>query len=36
VVLAARPAGIPKLSDFSLDATPLPEPADGEFLIEAS
>jgi hypothetical protein len=36
VVLAARPAGIPKLSDFSLDAAPLPEPADGEFLIEAS
>lgn len=32
IVLAARPAGWPKESDFRLEETPIPEPAAGEFL----
>ncbi len=31
--LAARPVGLPKASDWSLVEEPIPQPADGEFLI---
>ena len=34
IVLAARPRGFPKTEDFRLQASPLPEPADGHCLIE--
>jgi NADPH-dependent curcumin reductase CurA len=34
IVLAARPEGIPKPSDFRLVETPLPQPAAGEFLVK--
>lgn len=33
IVLAARPAGFPKESDFKLVETPLPQPKAGEFLV---
>jgi NADPH-dependent curcumin reductase CurA len=32
--LAARPEGEIKDSDFKLITTPIPEPADGEFVVE--
>ena len=32
--LAARPEGEIKDSDFKLVTTPIPEPADGEFVVE--
>ena len=32
VVLAARPEGAPKESDFRLEEAPVPTPGDGEFL----
>jgi hypothetical protein len=34
VLLAARPAGAPKESDFRIVETPLREPADGELVVE--
>lgn len=34
VLLAARPSGFPKPEDFRLVETALPEPGDGEFLVE--
>src|SRR5579864_793712 len=34
--LAARPAGLPKESDFSLVEAPLPEPGDGQALVKTS
>lgn len=34
VLLAARPVGFPKESDFQIVETAVPEPADGEFLVE--
>ena len=36
VLLAARPIGFPKESDFQLVETPIPSPADGQFLVGAS
>ena len=33
IVLAARPSGLPKESDFRLVEEPLPEPGDGELLV---
>lgn len=33
ILLAARPVGFPKLSDFRLQETPVPEPSDGEILV---
>lgn len=36
ILLAARPAGFPKLTDFRLVETPIPEPAEGEFLVGIS
>jgi NADPH-dependent curcumin reductase CurA len=33
VVLAARPKGLPQLTDFRVEAQPLPRPADGELLV---
>jgi NADPH-dependent curcumin reductase CurA len=33
VVLAARPNGLPKLSDFRLEDAPIPQPQDGEVLL---
>ena len=33
VVLAARPLGLPKASDFRLEEAPIPVPADGEALL---
>ena len=35
IVLAARPVGLPKPSDFRLVETPIPEPGPGEMLIRA-
>jgi len=32
ILLAARPTGFPKLTDFRLVETPIPEPAEGQFL----
>ncbi|MEP1208934.1 MAG: NADP-dependent oxidoreductase [Rhizobiaceae bacterium] len=32
IVLAARPQGAPKASDFRLETVPMPEPGEGEFL----
>jgi NADPH-dependent curcumin reductase CurA len=34
IVLAARPYGLPKLSDFRLEKENLPEPASGQILLE--
>ena len=34
-VLAARPEGAAKASDFQLKEEPLPEPAEGEVVVEA-
>jgi NADPH-dependent curcumin reductase CurA len=34
VVLAARPSGLPKLSDFRLEEAPIPKPKDGEVLLQ--
>jgi NADPH-dependent curcumin reductase CurA len=34
VVLAARPAGLPKPSDFTLEETPVPEPGEGQVLVK--
>ncbi|MBC7800718.1 MAG: NADP-dependent oxidoreductase, partial [Gemmatimonadaceae bacterium] len=34
IVLAARPDGRPKPSDFRIERTPIPEPKDGEILLE--
>jgi len=34
VVLAARPSGLPKLSDFRVEETPMPRPAEGEVLLK--
>lgn len=36
VVLAARPVGVPKPSDFRLEEAPLPLPGDGECLVRVS
>jgi NADPH:quinone reductase len=36
IVLAARPAGFPKPGDFRLEEHPVPEPAEGEFLVGVS
>jgi NADPH-dependent curcumin reductase CurA len=36
ILLAARPTGFPKLTDFRLVETPIPEPAEGEFLVGIS
>jgi len=33
ILLAARPVGFPKLSDFRLQESPLPQPSDGEILV---
>ncbi len=33
IVLAARPVGRPKTSDFRLETVPVPEPADGQVLL---
>jgi NADPH-dependent curcumin reductase CurA len=33
IVLAARPSGLPKPSDFRLEEAPIPQPADGEVLL---
>jgi NADPH:quinone reductase len=35
IVLAARPAGMPKESDFRLVVSPVPKPASGEVLVRA-
>src|SRR4051794_12549079 len=34
IVLAARPNGLPKLSDFRLEEAPIPQPQDGEVLLK--
>ncbi len=34
IQLAARPVGFPKLSDFKAAETPIPQPAEGEVLLE--
>jgi NADPH-dependent curcumin reductase CurA len=34
IVLAARPVGEPKPSDFRMEQAPIPEPGDGEVLVE--
>lgn len=34
VVLAARPQGEPKLTDFRLETLPVPQPGDGEILVK--
>ncbi len=34
VVLAARPKGLPKASDFRLEEAPIPQPQDGEVLLQ--
>jgi NADPH-dependent curcumin reductase CurA len=34
IVLAARPKGLPKLSDFRLEEAPIPQPQDGEVLLK--
>ena len=34
IILAARPEGLPKETDFSLVEAPVPEPADGQFLVK--
>jgi NADPH-dependent curcumin reductase CurA len=36
ILLAARPAGFPKPTDFRLVESPIPEPAGGEFLVGVS
>lgn len=36
IVLAARPVGVPKPSDFRLEEAPVPEPGDGECLVQVS
>lgn len=36
VTLARRPSGMPVPEDFSLDSRPLPDPAEGEALVEVS
>ncbi len=36
VRLAARPEGLPKDSDWAFDETPVPEPGEGEVLVELS
>ncbi|MBL4597789.1 MAG: hypothetical protein JKX93_02345 [Rhizobiaceae bacterium] len=33
IVLAARPVGEPKPSDFSLETCPIPSPGEGEILV---
>jgi NADPH-dependent curcumin reductase CurA len=35
VVMANRPVGLPKLSDFAIREVPIPEPQDGEMLVHA-
>jgi NADPH-dependent curcumin reductase CurA len=34
ILLAARPEGLPKTSDFRLVETPIPQPGEGQFLVE--
>ena len=34
IVLAARPVGIPKADDFKVEAVPVPEPGEGEVLVQ--
>jgi hypothetical protein len=34
IVLAVRPSGLPKPTDFRLEETPLPQPKDGEVLLK--
>ena len=36
IVLAVRPEGLPKPSDFQLVEAPLPEPANGQFLVKTN
>ena len=33
IVLAARPSGMPKDSDFRIEEVPIPEPAEGEVVV---
>ena len=35
IVLASRPVGVPKPSDFQLERAPIPAPADGECLVRS-
>lgn len=35
IVLAARPEGFPRASDFRLEEVPVPEAGDGEFVVQA-
>jgi len=35
IVMARRPVGLPKLDDFAIVETPIPEPKDGEMLVRA-
>ena len=35
ILLAARPKGIPQLSDFRLEETEIPTPASGQLLLAA-
>lgn len=35
IVLAARPEGAPAETDFRLEESPVPQPADGEFVVQA-
>jgi NADPH-dependent curcumin reductase CurA len=34
IVLAARPQGMPKAGGFRIDTVPVPEPGDGEVLVQ--
>jgi NADPH-dependent curcumin reductase CurA len=36
IILAARPEGLPKETDFSLVGAPIPEPGQGQFLVQNS
>ena len=36
IVLAARPEGLPKPSDFRLVEATMPEPAEGQFLVKTN
>ena len=35
IVLAARPEGVPKSTDFCMEETGIPEPGEGEFVVKA-
>ena len=36
IVLAARPVGFPKETDFRLEEAPMPEPGEGEILVRTN